>query len=80
MNTQTIELNINRDIITALVNGDESGLRQSDIEAIENAIAYYGPYFHVMCPNENDFQLSRCDITGSMDICALCSVVVSNAN
>lgn len=78
--TKTIELNIERQIIAALVNADESGLSKTDIEAIDQAILDYGPHFHVICPSDDNLEasFSKCDITRLYADCLKVSVQVTN--
>lgn len=78
--TKTIELNIGREIVAALVNADESGLSEDDIKAIDQAILDYGPHFHIICPSGDNLEasFSKCDITRLYADCLRVSVQVTN--
>ena len=75
--TKRIELTMSVHLITAMVNSDESGLNEEDIKAIDRAIKYHGPVFHIYCPDETETDFTRCDLTGLISDCLTVTVDVS---
>jgi hypothetical protein len=77
MKTKRIELNISTHLLSAFINGDESGLDDSDKSAIDELINSYNT-FHVYCPDENaQVDFYRCDVTGFFSDVVACLVEVS---
>ncbi len=63
-----IELNIGQGILCAIINSDESGLNQDDINALN---AFYEKYktVHVYMPESDSKTFRKCDISRLMDDC-----------
>ena len=70
-------LNISEHLMSALINGDDSGLESDDLKALDEAIEFYGPKFHVICPSDFEASFMECDITGMYSNCIECDVEVS---
>ena len=71
-----IELNISENLMSAFVNGDESGLNESDVKAIQAYLKKY-EYFNVLMPENTETNFVRCDVSKLLDDCVLCEVEVS---
>jgi hypothetical protein len=78
MKTKIIEMTISSHFLTAFINADDSGFSREDIDLMAETIKKYGPYFHVVCPENTETNFERCDISGLFSDCLKCEVEVSN--
>lgn len=59
---------VSESLLSAFINGDESGLEQSDVDAITLFLMRF-ERCHALRPNDTEASFSRCQITGLMSNC-----------
>lgn len=67
-NFERITLTVSEHLLSAFINGDESGLDQGDVDSISEFLAGY-KQCHAICPDDLDVSFERCEITGMMSNC-----------